>query len=76
MSFSELEKRKICSEIKNNQLTVAEASVKYNCPKSTLYSWLSIYDRSEDMTASIQTANLVLANKQPIIIAIIDNFEY
>ena len=36
MSFSELEKRKICSEIKNNQLTVAEASVKYNCPKSTL----------------------------------------
>lgn len=52
MSFSELEKRKICSEIKNTQLTVAEASVKYNCPKSTLYSWLSIYDRSEDMTAS------------------------
>ena len=25
---------------------------------------------------AIQTANLVLANKQPIIIAIIDNFEY
>ena len=52
MSFSELEKRKICSEIKNNQLTVTEASLKYKCPKSTLYSWLSIYDPSEGMPAS------------------------
>lgn len=48
MTFSELEKRKICGEIKGNKLSVAEAAVKYNCSKSTLYSWLNLYDPSSD----------------------------
>ena len=31
---------------------MTEASLKYKCPKSTLYSWLIIYDPSEGMPAS------------------------